>query len=285
MLEAQLVQSQKLESIGQLAAGVAHEINTPAQYVSDNTRFLQEQFDGILRVLDQYSAQIDADAPAQSWAERVAETRATLDEVDYDFIREEIPQALAQSLEGLERITTIVKAMKDFSHPGSEIKEPVDINQAIQSTVTVCKNRWKYAADLEFELASDLPSIPCHVAEFNQVVLNLVVNAGDAIASHLEGQDKKGLIEVSTRLNGSMAEVRVKDNGGGIPEDVQQRIFDPFFTTKEVGKGTGQGLAISRNVVVEKHGGELLCESEPGVGTTFVVRIPLETQQMQESAA
>lgn len=285
MLEAQLVQSQKLESIGQLAAGVAHEINTPAQYVSDNTRFLQEQFEGIIRVLDQYAAQMDANAPAKSWNERVEETRALLEEVDYDFIRSEIPEAISQSLEGLERITTIVKAMMDFSHPGSEIKEPVDINQAIRSTVTVCKNRWKYAADLELDLADDLPDVPCHVAEFNQVILNLVVNAGDAIQSHLEGQDRKGLIKVSTRLAGDCVEVRVTDNGGGIPEDVQQKVFDPFFTTKEVGKGTGQGLAISRNVVVEKHGGELLCESEPGVGTTFVVRIPLQDEQARECAA
>jgi len=283
-LEGQLVQAQKLESIGQLAAGIAHEINTPAQYVSDNAKFLEGEFEGILKVLDHYANLLDADAPAESWPERVGKIRATLGEVDFDFLREEIPNAISQSLEGIDRITHIVRAMKDFSHPGTGQKESVDLNQAIASTVTVCKNRWKYAAELELDLDPGLPAVRCHLAELNQVILNLVVNAADAIESRFKGTNELGRIVVSTRAAGEWIEISVADNGGGVPEAIRERIFDPFFTTKEVGKGTGQGLAISRDVVVQKHGGELRCDTEPGVGTTFVVRLPAHDEALKEAA-
>jgi len=284
-LEAQLVEAQKLESLGQLAAGIAHEINTPAQYVSDNTRFLRTEFARIVEALDAYAEQLDSAGGARSWEERERVIRECLKKIDYDFLRNEIPNAIDQSLEGIERISHIVLAMKEFSHPGTGEKEPADLNRAIESTVTVCKNRWKHAADLELDLDPSLPAVPCMLAEFNQVVLNLVVNAADAIEEHLGEGDGMGRIRVSTRVSGEWAEVRVGDNGPGIPASVRERIFDPFFTTKEVGKGTGQGLAISRDVVTQKHGGELLCESSPGEGTEFIVRLPLRVAGAEGVAA
>jgi signal transduction histidine kinase len=198
-LEGRLLEAQKLESIGQLAAGIAHEINTPAQYVGDNTRFLQSEFEGILKVIDRYAEQLNTDGPKLSWAERSTQIQETLDTVDYEFIREEIPQAIKQSLEGIERITGIVKAMKDFSHPGAESTEPADLNNAIQSTAMVCSNRWKYAAEIEFDLDAELGPVPCFLAEFNQVILNLIVNAADAIEELNRESGAKGNIVVSTK--------------------------------------------------------------------------------------
>ncbi len=280
-LEGQLLQAQKLETIGQLAAGIAHEINTPLQYISDNNEFLRDQFTSLLQVIDKYAQQIDPDAPKRSWADRVEEVQTTLEELDYEFLKEEIPQALAQTMEGLERVTTIVQAMKEFSHPGSALKEGADLNRAIETTTTVCRNRWKNVAQLEMALDPDLPTTPCLIAEFNQVILNLVVNAADAIGEKQDREKSKqvGVINVSTHCDGDWVEVRVKDTGGGIPEKIQERIFDPFFTSKEVGKGTGQGLAISRNVIVEKHGGDLRFETVEGEGTTFIIRLPLQENE------
>ncbi len=274
--EAQLSQAQRLESIGQLAAGIAHEINTPTQYVSDNVRFLRDQFDNVLAVVTHYSKLLDPGTPQMTWRERVAEARSMLEQLDFEFLRTEIPQAIAQSLEGIERVASIVRAMKDFSHPGSEEKQPADLNKAIESTITVCRNRWKYVADMKLDLASDLPMMPCHVAEFNQVILNLVVNAADAISEANAAKGvAKGAISVSTALVGACVEIRVSDTGCGIPDALKHRIFDPFFTTKQVGKGTGQGLTISRNVIVDKHGGTIECESKVGEGSTFIVRLPV----------
>ena len=275
-LESQLVQAQKLESIGQLAAGIAHEINTPAQYVGDNTRFVRDEFDGLLKVIDTYAAQIAPGAPHRSWEERSQEIRETLESVDYEYLRDEIPRAIEQTIEGIERISSIVRAMRDFSHPGETEKQPADLNRAIESTVTVCTNRWKYAADLELDLDQDMPNVPCLLGEFNQVMLNLVVNAADAIEAKRSDDSRKGHIIVRSRREDEDAVIQVIDTGGGVPESIRDRIFDPFFTTKEVGKGTGQGLAISRDVIVEKHGGALTLDVEEGVGSTFTIRLPLE---------
>jgi PAS domain S-box-containing protein len=283
-LEASLAQAQKLESIGQLAAGIAHEINTPVQYVSDNTRFLESQFGSLLRVVESYAKQLDVDAGAKSWDERRQQIQKDLEQLDYEFARVEVPAAIDQSLDGLERVSTIVRAMKDFSHPGSADKQLLDINKAIASTVVVCTHRWKYVADLKTEFDPNLPMIPCLVAEFNQVILNMVVNAADAIAEKQGNSGAKGLITVSTRAGSDFVEIRVSDNGSGIPVAVQPRLFTPFFTTKGVGKGTGQGLAISRSIIVDKHAGEMTFESQPGVGTSFIVRLPVIAQNEQEVA-
>jgi PAS domain S-box-containing protein len=274
--DARRAQSQRLESIGQLAAGIAHEINTPAQYVGDNVRFLQDQFAALMGLVDRYAGLLDPTKGNVTWDERRRDVAASLAAADYAFLKAEVPAALAQSLEGLTRMSTIVLAMRDFSHPGSTSKEPADLNRSITSTVEVCRHRWKYAADVTLALDEAMPRVPCLVAEFNQVILNLVVNAADAIAEgEPAGATAKGTITVATRVAGGEAEVTVTDNGPGMPEAVQRRLFEPFFTTKPVGKGTGQGLALSRDVIVNKHGGRLTFESAVGRGTTFTIRLPL----------
>jgi PAS domain S-box-containing protein len=275
-LEAQLVQAQKLESIGQLAAGIAHEINTPAQYVGDNVEFLKQSFDELGELLKKYRALQAAAEAGDVSPELVSEVSAAAGAIDIEFLEEEIPRALAQSREGVDRVTKIVRAMKEFSHPGSEEKKPIDLNRAIQSTVTVARNEWKYVAELETDFDADLPPVPCLAGEFNQVVLNIVVNAAHALAeAHPENSAEKGKIRIQTRNEGEWAVIEISDNGTGIPEEIRSKIFDPFFTTKTVGKGSGQGLAIARSVVVDKHGGTIEVESALGEGTTFRIRLPL----------
>lgn len=255
-LESQLARAQKLESIGELAAGIAHEINTPIQYIGDNGHFLQDAFQKLLKL-----------------AEPEVTENAT---ADLNYLRSEVPTALEQLLEGVDRVAQIVRAMKEFSHPGSVTKTAVDINHAIESTILVSRNEWKYVAELSADLDRTLPPIPCVPCEFNQVILNLIVNAAHAVASVVRDTGSKGIIHITTRRNDDSVEIRVADTGCGIPKSLQSRIFDPFFTTKPVGKGTGQGLAIAHSVVVQKHGGSIDVESEPGQGATFVIQLPLE---------
>ncbi len=275
-LEAQLRHAQKMESIGQLAAGIAHEINTPTQYVGDNTRFLSDSFNDLLLLLARFRAFLsDAEAGTVD-VNRVSELREAAEGCELDYLTTEIPRAISESLEGIDRVSGIVRAMKDFSHPGGDEKTSVDINKAIESTLTVARNEYKYVADLVVELDPSLPLVPCLPGDFNQVILNLVINAAHAIGDVVKEQGGRGCITVSTRSDGDAAEIRIADTGGGIPEKIRHRIFEPFFTTKEVGKGTGQGLAISRSVVVDKHGGEISFETETGKGTTFIIRLPLE---------
>jgi len=280
-LEQQLVQAQKLESIGQLAAGIAHEINTPTQYVGDNTRFVKDAFEDVGTLFDTL-------VEMRKSTNGLVSTQAlgdALERADVEYLKEEVPQALEQSLEGVERVTKIVRAMKEFSHP-SQSKTPVDLNAAIRSTLTVASNEWKYVADLNTDFDQALPLVTCLPGEFNQVILNIVVNAAHAIADALdEASGEKGIITVTTRALDDWAEIRIADSGAGMPEDVKARVFDPFFTTKEVGKGTGQGLNIAYNVVVEKHAGEISVESELGQGTCFTILLPLEDQSSVKTAA
>jgi signal transduction histidine kinase len=276
MMEIQLRQAQKLESIGQLAAGIAHEINTPTQYIGDNARFLQEAYGDRQQVWQLFLRLLAAAKEGAVPAELVQEIEDEMTEVDADYLAEEIPQAIEHTLEGVERVAKIVRAMKNFSHPESEEKTPVDLNEAIENTLTVSRNEWKYHADLIMELDPALPPVPCLPGELNQVILNLVINAAHAIAEVVgDGSNGKGTLAVRTRRDGDWAEIRVADTGSGIPEHARERIFDPFFTTKPVGKGTGQGLAISRSVIVDKHGGTIDFETESGRGTSFIVRLPL----------
>jgi signal transduction histidine kinase len=274
-LQTQLLQAEKLESIGQLAAGIAHEINTPAQYVGDNVEFLQQSFSELGELLKKYRALQTAAEAGDVSPELVSEVSAAAGATDIEFLEEEIPRALAQSREGIDRVTKIVRAMKEFSHPGSEEKKPFDLNRAIESTVTVARNEWKYVAELEMDFDADLPPVPCLVGELNPVVLNIVVNAAHALAeAQPENSVEKGKIRVKTRSEGEWAVIEISDNGTGIPEEIRSKIFDPFFTTKTVGKGSGQGLAIARSVVVDKHGGTIEVESALGEGTTFRIRLP-----------
>jgi PAS domain S-box-containing protein len=278
-MELQLIQAHKLESIGQLAAGIAHEINTPTQYIGDNTRFLQDAFTGLIALLPKYSELLQAARSGKITPDLIASVEKAEAAADLEFMLTEIPQAIQQSLEGLERVTKIVRAMKDFSHPGVREKTMIDINHSIESTITVARNEWKYIAEMELKLDRSLPLVPCMPGEINQVVLNLVVNAAHAIEEVVAKQpDSKGTITVSTHRAGNSVEIRIRDTGAGIPERIRGKIFEPFFTTKEVGKGTGQGLAIARGVIA-KHGGDIEFESEVGRGTTFIVRLPIQTAQ------
>jgi PAS domain S-box-containing protein len=278
LMGMQLRQAQKLESIGQLAAGIAHEINTPSQYVGDNLRFVRDSFTDVMEVLDLYeklrvlaeTEPTGSDGPP----ELITQIRERSEAADLEYLRAEIPTALTQALEGIGQVTTIVKAMKEFSHPGKKEKALADLKQAISSVVVVSRNEWKYSADLETEFDEELPSVPCLVSEINQVVLNLIVNAAHAIQEKVKSGGK-GKITVRARRNEGWAEIQIADSGNGIPEHARGRIFEPFFTTKEVGKGTGQGLALARSVIVDKHGGTLHFETETGVGTTFFIRLPL----------
>jgi PAS domain S-box-containing protein len=271
-----LAQTEKLKSIGQLAAGIAHEINTPTQYVGDNTRFLQDAFQDLIQVLKSYEALFEAVKTEGVSADLIQKVEDDIEEADVDYLNAEIPTAIEHTLAGVERIAKIVRAMKEFSHPGQDEKTAIDINKTIESTITVARNEWKYVAEMATDFDVSLPLVPCHPGELNQVILNLIINAAHAIADVIaENSTEKGLIKVSTRLKENWAEIQISDTGPGIPEKIRHRIFDPFFTTKEVGKGTGQGLAISHTVIVEKHGGTLNLETQEGKGTTFTIYLPL----------
>jgi signal transduction histidine kinase len=252
-----MIQQSTLASIGQLAAGVAHEINTPIQYVGDNTRFLQNSFTDMIKYIK--------NEPSNN----------NLDNIDVKYLSQEIPLAIQQSLEGIGRVSDIVKTMKDFSHPGAAEKTPTDINRCLQSTINISKNEWKYFAQVNTEFDPNLPLTACVRNEINQVFLNLILNAAHSIEmKDSKGEQIKGKIDISTRKDGKYTEIRISDTGIGIPDSIKSRIFEPFFTTKEVGKGTGQGLSIA-HAIVSNHKGQIHFESKVGQGTTFIIRLPI----------
>jgi PAS domain S-box-containing protein len=275
-MQVQRLHSQKMESVGQLAAGIAHEINTPTQFIGDNTRFLQDAFSDLMELLEKYEVvRTEAKQGAVS-SDLMEELDGLIEKNDLAYLKEEIPPAIERSLVGIERVTKIVRAMKEFSHPGGNEYTLFDINRAIESTVTVAENEWKYVAELETDFDPSLPMVSCLPGPFNQVILNMIVNAAHAITEKISAGEKgRGRIWISTRRKDQEVEIRIADTGMGIPENIQDRIFDPFFTTKEVGKGTGQGLAIAYSVIVEQHHGTIQVESKVGVGTTFILRIPV----------
>jgi signal transduction histidine kinase len=287
-IELQLRQAQKLEAIGQLAAGIAHEINTPIQFVEHNLRFLHDSFSDLKMLLDHHQVLLLATENGNVAPELVQQIRKLLDQVEGSHLVGEIPGAIDEAMQGTERIAKIVRAMKEFSHPGSgkEKPTPTNLNQAVESTITVARNEWKYVAEMVTELDPGLPPVPLFAGEFNQVILNLLVNAAHAIAEILGKNSRtKGTIKVSTRRDNAWVEVRISDSGAGIPEAIRHRIFEPFFTTKAVGQGTGQGLALARSVIVERHRGELRFETEPGKGTCFIIRLPLNPPTPVKAAA
>ena len=256
-LETQLVHAQKMEAVGQLASGIAHEINSPSQFANDNILFLKDATDGFIKKLDQ-----SPDAPSDD---------------DINFFKENAPEAVEQAAEGISRITTIVKSMKNFAYRDAQsAKRPNDLNQAIRSTTVVATNEWKYHAELDLQLQEGIPMVPCNIGEINQVVLNLIVNGAHAIRDRFK-EGTKGNLVVSSRHypDHDCVIIAIADNGGGIPQEVQTRIFEPFFTTKEVGVGTGQGLAIAHNVIVKSHGGQIWFDSKDGQGTTFYIKLPM----------
>lgn len=273
---ASTLHTQKLEAIGQLAAGIAHEINTPIQYVGDNARFLKKSFARLNEALRSFESVLRAAQEKTLTDELIENAAAVVKRSKLEYLETEIPKAIDQSLEGIERVAKIVRAMKEFSHPDRTQKTPTDLNKCIETTLTVARNEWKYVADILKELDPALPLVCCIPGDFNQLILNLVVNAAHAIADRVgDGSSGKGTITVATRAEGDFVEVRVGDTGTGIPPEHRRKIFDPFFTTKEVGKGTGQGLAIAYTVVVKKHGGTITFETEESVGTVFIIRLPV----------
>ena len=275
--EAQLNQSHKMEAIGQLAAGIAHEINTPTQFVGDNTRFLQDAFGDLIQACNLCKESIDAARSGTLNEELIRDVEKRYEELDIVYLEAEVPQAIEQTLKGVDRITHIVQAMRIFAHPGGAEKEPIDINKEIEKTITITRNEWKYVAELITEYDATLPTVPCHRAEFNQVILNLIVNAAHAIAdANGKHSSERGTIKISSAHVGPWAEIRISDTGSGIPPEIRHRVFDLFFTTKEPGRGTGQGLAIAHSVIVDKHRGKIDIEIQGNRGTTFVIRLPID---------
>jgi len=281
-MESELRQAHKLEGIGQLAAGIAHEINTPIQFITDNLTFLRDSCCSAQALTEKYrSAVLDA---ASLIAPRViADLQEAEKKCDLSFIFGEVPHAIEQSLDGTARVTKIVRAMKEFSHPDAADKTMTDLNKAIESTVTVARHEWKYVSDVVMDLDPALPAVMCYPGDINQVILNLVVNAAHSIGEKIK-QGEKGRICIRTRVQGDSAEVSIADTGTGIPEAIRNRIFDPFFTTKEVGMGTGQGLSLAHTVVVKKHSGKIWFETELGLGSTFFITLPFLAGDRKEKA-
>lgn len=270
-MEFELREAQRLETVGRLAAGIAHEINTPIQFISDSLEFVQSGLGELTQLMDRQglTAQVVAGAPAGATIAAAADA-----DTDVPYLREQLPLAVARALEGIGRVTAIVRSMKNYAHPDGREMVAVDLNESITSTLTIARAEYKYVADLETHFGK-LPPITCHVGEVNQVIINLIVNAAHAIGDVVEGTGDKGRLTVSTSCDGPDVVIAIQDTGGGIPEGLRDRIFEPFFTTKEVGKGTGQGLAISRVAIVDTHHGSLTFESKAGEGTTFLIRIPI----------
>lgn len=256
--QQQLMQTARLVSIGQLAAGIAHEINTPAQYIGSNLAFLDAE---VPKLLQSFGPANETGVPADD---------------DADFLAEEVPKAITESIAGINQISKIVRSMKEFSHPGTTDHASADLNQSLENSLVVSRNSWKYVLQVECDFAEDLPAVNCLLGEINQVFLNLIVNAAQAIED--SGSPLPGSLRISTRRLDAWVEIRFTDNGPGIPASILDKIFDPFYTTKPVGKGTGQGLTICRNIINVHHGGSLTVESREGEGATFVIRLPLEPQ-------
>ncbi|HKQ70620.1 MAG TPA: ATP-binding protein [Polyangiaceae bacterium] len=265
-LEVELRHAQKLESVGRLAAGVAHEINTPIQFIGDSTEFARSAFEALRKLVDVYRQHAKSESHDALMAAE--------EEADLTYLLEQLPVAIGRTLDGVSRVARIVRAMKYFAHPGQGEKSPADLNRAVEETLIVASNEVKYVAAVELELG-DIPQVTCHLEDVNQVLLNLVVNAAHAIESANRHTGGRGVIRIRTRHEAPSVVVEISDTGCGIPESIKRKVFDAFFTTKEPGRGTGQGLALARAVIVDKHGGTLTFESVEGAGTTFFIRLPV----------
>jgi signal transduction histidine kinase len=280
-MEVELRLSQKLEAIGQLAAGIAHEINTPIQFIGDTGRFLKGAFDDLVPILDTYAEIGQAARTGPVPAALLDRVQAAELDADLEYLRERIPAAAGRISEGVTRVASIVGAMRTFALPSTD-KAPVDIKESIVTTLIVAANEYKYVADVRTEFGP-VPAVVCSAGDLNQVLLSLIVNAAHAIADGQAPGDERGVIEIKTRRQDEDVIISVADTGCGIAADVAGRVFDPFFTTKEVGRGTGQGLAIARAIVVDRHAGVLSFAPQPGGGTTFTIRLPL-TQSIESKA-
>jgi PAS domain S-box-containing protein len=275
-LERQVNMAQKLQSIGQLAAGIAHEINTPIQYIGSNISFLSESFNQLFETNNIYKALMHRALSGEDISREIEEVTRHIEELDLQFLLEEIPHAVSESLSGINQVSSIIKAMKQFSHPEQENLTQVDINKTLEQTTIISKNEWKYVADLQLDLDKTNPEIAGYPGPLNQVFLNLVINAAQAIGEKKGEDGEKGKIVIQTRTDVSTVIISISDTGLGIPENIINKIFDPFFTTKALGKGTGQGLSIAYSIIREKHHGTIEVESRVGKGTTFTIRLPFK---------
>ena len=275
--------AQKLESVGRLAAGVAHEINTPIQFVSDSLYFLRsacEDINTVLELCRNAPAGLASGDSAESILQNITNTMGT---IDLEFLQAEIPKAFERTFDGANRVASIVRAMKEFAHPDVDEQSPADINQALQTTLTVATNEYKYVATVNTQFG-ELPMVNCNIGELNQVFLNMIVNAAHAI--HDSGKEVgAGVISISTAVAGDTVEITIADNGCGIPQENIDKIYDPFFTTKEIGRGTGQGLAITRSIIIDKHHGDIRVDSKVGVGTQFTLCLPINGRQLSNEEA
>jgi signal transduction histidine kinase len=249
--------AQKLEAVGRLAAGIAHEINTPVQYVGDSVQFLKSAFADMLGIVKTSGVTLNS-----------ADT-------DLDFLRAEVPAAIERIIEGLQRVAAIVRAMKEFAHSGCPDKQAADLNRALKAALQIARTEYKHVATIDLR-CGNIPEVLCNVGELSQAFLNLIVNAAHALAD--AGRDSaNGWIKIRTRFVDNSVELTFEDNGCGIPEDIVAKIYDPFFTTKAIGRGSGQGLAIARSIVVDKHDGSIGVVSSPSIGTCFTLRLPAFT--------
>ncbi len=272
--QSDLLQAQKLESVGRLASGIAHEINTPIQFVTDSISFVQTAFSDLLPLIEAYRRLRHAAASGSVTRELVASIEAAEATADLDYLMANAPLALERCLGGLGRVAALVVSMREFAHPQLQ-RAAADINRAVSGTLTIARNEYQDVAEVKIDLG-ELPQVSCYLGALNQVFLNIIVNASHAIAAARGDSDQRGELRVQTRREDDWVRISISDTGTGIPEAVRDRIFDPFFTTKEVGKGTGQGLSIAHSVVVSQHRGTLTFDSELGRGTTFHIRLPIE---------
>jgi len=275
-LQQDLVQAQKLESVGQLAAGIAHEINTPVQYIGDNIRFLHQATDSLIEIIDQVSEMVNIfDNASKEHTEKCQMLKSKLANSDIGFFKDEIPLSIKQSLEGVEHISKIVKAMKEFAHPGGADKGAMNINRILENVIIISRNEWKYAADIQTNLEESLPQVGGYANEISQVLLNMIINSAQALNEKYDsGNSGKGLIYITTKSLDKEITITIKDTGTGIPEHLRTKIYDPFFTTKDVGKGTGQGLYLAHDIIVNKHKGTIELNSLEGEWTEFVIHLP-----------
>lgn len=274
-LESKLFQAQKMESIGHMATGIAHEINTPNQYIGDNVRFVADSWRPISNLLDEYRDILSANAVEEAQLTRLKQLEK---QADLEFNQIEIPAALEQAFEGVRRVENIIRAMKGFAHTGGGFDSDISLNRIVTGSCLISRNEWKYVAELEEDLDPNLPLISANSGELGQVVVNLVVNAAHAVKDANRGSE--GFIRVKTYIHDGRVVLEVTDNGVGISNEIKNRIFEPFFTTKGVGIGTGQGLAITHAVIVERHRGEIEIDSVLGEGTTIRIKLPLVSEEI-----
>jgi len=267
---------EKWRTLGRLAAGIVHEINTPTQYIAGNVQFFSDSFRSMQMLLKQHDDLLEAAKAGMVPEATLQEMAAARDKADVNYLWREVPRALRDTLEGVERIAKIVNAMREFSQADKEHQVSVDINALIQSAIIVTRSEWKYVADIVTDFDESLPCVECFSGGFNQAVLNLLLNATEAVAERIDpDSDEKGRIAVRTQHDDSSLLLQIEDTGCGIPDDIKSKIFNPFFSTKSGRSKRGHGLALVYETIVREHHGELTFESQPGTGTTFTVRIPV----------